>query len=545
MKVIALFLSKRWRSFVLCVVLGILSGAATAVVIALLYRGLRGPAVIGASTIYVFAAVLLFSALARVASHTLLADVSQRILAALVLDLCDRIAAAPLSNLEDSGAAKLRAVLTNDTSTVVEGVTSLPNFFLNAAMIVTFMICLGILSIRLMIGAVCLILAASVFQAVVVGRVFSILDGLIKKRDELFGRFDGLIFGNKQFKLNRTGLDEFRTSLLQPALRSYGRSTVEVAFLLSSTGSLVLLGFFAFIAALVFWPAARAAFDPPALTAALVTMLYIVGPLDALLSVLPMIGRAQAALSNMEAAMASLVIEQHADRLPSLRREWQRIEFRGVIRSYSSNNGSKAFSLGPIDLSFREGEIVYIAGGNGSGKTTLLKLLTGLYQPDRGEVLLDGAPACNNPSYRELFSTVFSDHYLFDRLLGVAGETLASKDVAANAHLDYLGLAGMVTVQHGVFSTLDLSQGQRKRVALLTALMEDRPILVCDEWAADQDPVFRAVFYREVLPQLRAKGKTIIIASHDDRYYDTADRLITLESGRLRDEVTCSSIQNA
>jgi putative pyoverdin transport system ATP-binding/permease protein len=190
------------------------------------------------------------------------------------------------------------------------------------------------------------------------------------------------------------------------------------------------------------------------------------------------------------------------------------------------------FALGPVDLAFSPGELVFLIGGNGSGKTTLAKVIVGLYAPENGHILLDGVEVdeARRDRYRQLFSVVFSDFYLFDSLLGIRLERL---DQAAQALLEALQLSHKVTIDQGVFSTLDLSQGQRKRLALLVAYLEDRPFYLFDEWAADQDPLFKDVFYRRLLPALKAKGKTVVVITHDDRYFHLADRLIKLESGQV------------
>ncbi len=186
----------------------------------------------------------------------------------------------------------------------------------------------------------------------------------------------------------------------------------------------------------------------------------------------------------------------------------------------------------PIDLSLKRGELVFLVGGNGSGKSTLVKVLTGLYAPTKGTIELDGRVIddTNREWYSQHFSAVFSDFYLFDDLLGLDGPDV---DARAGRHLVRLELDRKVRVEGGVFSTTALSQGQRKRLALLVAFMEDRPIYVFDEWAADQDPHYREIFYRELLPELRAQGKTVVVISHDDRYYGLADRVIRLDYGSI------------
>ena len=192
----------------------------------------------------------------------------------------------------------------------------------------------------------------------------------------------------------------------------------------------------------------------------------------------------------------------------------------------------KLVTVPPIDLTLSPGELVFIVGGNGSGKSTLAKLITGLYVPDAGEILLDGilVDDRNRELYRQLFSTVFADFYLFERLLGLGLQDL---DAQAKTYLEQLQLTHKVTIENGKLSTTALSQGQRKRLALLTAYLEDRPIYLFDEWAADQDPFFREIFYQQLLPELKQRGKAVLVISHDDRYFHLADRLLKLDYGQI------------
>jgi len=203
---------------------------------------------------------------------------------------------------------------------------------------------------------------------------------------------------------------------------------------------------------------------------------------------------------------------------------------RAATHSYHREKENSIFTLGPIVLAITPGEMLFITGGNGSGKTTLVKLLAGLYTPEDGGIFLDGKEVTdeNRDHYRQHFSVVFSDFFLFEKLLG-----LSIPDAQIQQYLVLLQLDHKVQVKNGELSTTELSQGQRKRLALLIAYLEDRPIYIFDEWASDQDPQFREVFYYQLLPDLKTRGKTIIVVSHDDRYYHVADRVIKLDYGKL------------
>ncbi|MCX6635946.1 MAG: ATP-binding cassette domain-containing protein, partial [Acidobacteria bacterium] len=174
-----------------------------------------------------------------------------------------------------------------------------------------------------------------------------------------------------------------------------------------------------------------------------------------------------------------------------------------------------------------------LGGGNGSGKTTLLKLFTALYQPMQGCIRVDGSEitAANVQSYRNLFSAIFSDFHLFDKLHGL-------RDIAPERVDDLLrrmDISQKTAFRDGRFSNILLSTGQRKRLALVVSYLEDKPVYVFDEVAADQDPRFRGYFYETLLPELKRAGKTVVVVTHDDRYFHVADRVLGMDYGKLND----------
>jgi putative ATP-binding cassette transporter len=270
-------------------------------------------------------------------------------------------------------------------------------------------------------------------------------------------------------------------------------------------------------------------------TGYILVTLYMMGPVWGIMEAWPIFARARISLQKVRDLGLSLAPGEReptpAAGGPSPQ-AWQRLDFDAVTFAYPSDVDDRAFVLGPLDLTFRRGELVFLVGGNGSGKSTFVKVLTGLYDAQAGSIRLDGVPitADNREWYCQHFSAVFSDFYLFDSLLGLDH---AGLDARAQRYLVELELDAKLQIVDGALSTTALSQGQRKRLALLTAFLEDRPIYVFDEWAADQDPHYREIFYKRLLPDLRARGKTVFVISHDDRYYDLGDRVVKLEYGTV------------
>jgi putative ATP-binding cassette transporter len=259
------------------------------------------------------------------------------------------------------------------------------------------------------------------------------------------------------------------------------------------------------------------------------------GPLAGVMGSLSVFGRASASLTKVEKLGMSLAAHANEEcplTRPEPHRDFSRLELVGVTRSYQHEKDDSNFMLGPVNLAFQPGEIVFLVGGNGSGKTTLAKILTGLYPPEAGEIRLDGRPItdANRDDYRQLFSAVFADFFLFENLLGLHAPDL---DAQAHDYLAQLHLDHKVRVRDGRLSTTKLSQGQRKRLALLTAYLEDRPFYIFDEWASDQDPLFKELFYLQLLPELKARGKAVLVITHDDHYFHLADRMLKLDYGKL------------
>ncbi len=273
--------------------------------------------------------------------------------------------------------------------------------------------------------------------------------------------------------------------------------------------------------------------DNSVITGYILTLLYIIGPISTIIDGIPAISRANVSLTKIATLRNELENNpevtniKQADALPTYP---STVKFKNVIYRYHQDGSD--FTLGPLNLELKPGELVFITGGNGSGKSSLVLLLVGLYHSESGEIMLDKnlISDANREAYRQQFSVIFSDFYLFDSLLELVDEHVDKK---ALEYLRQLKLDHKVSVENGAFSTTALSQGQRKRLALLTVYLEDRPFYVFDEWAADQDPLFKEIFYTKILDDLKARGKTVIVITHDDQYFCMADRCIKLENGKI------------
>ncbi|MEQ9346277.1 MAG: cyclic peptide export ABC transporter [Thalassospira sp.] len=262
-------------------------------------------------------------------------------------------------------------------------------------------------------------------------------------------------------------------------------------------------------------------------------VLFMIGPISIIVQSMSVLGMAEQSAGRMIQLSNDLeaIREPIAEDGMTLSENFDQVSFDDVSFTYPNRDARHGFALGPIDLTVKRGDLLFITGGNGAGKSTLIKLLTGLYRPTSGKIRINGTQLGPQSlfAYRNLIATVFSDSHLFEDLSGAA-EIL---DEDAQYWIERFELSHVTGIRDGQFVTIDLSAGQRKRLALITAILEKRPIIVLDEWAADQDPYFRKKFYREILPELKQRGITIIAVTHDDHYFDIADRRMHLETGKL------------
>jgi putative ATP-binding cassette transporter len=517
-------------------IIGLLCGACNAAMIAVVHRTLNSGLPRPTNLIWSFVGLCLAVPLLRIASQLLLTSLSQKGIYDMRLRMSRQIAAAPLRRLEEVGSHRIIASLTEDIFMITNTYIKIPVLCMQLAVVTGCLIYLGWLSWSVLITVLVFMgLGLLCFQAAV-KRATRYLIIARAKADTLIGHFRALTDGAKELKLHRRRRDIFISTVMETTAMALRRNNILGTNIMAFASGWYQVLFFTLIGLLLFALPSVRAVDPQVLVGYVITIFYMLIPFEDLTGLIPAMARANIAMDRIEALGVSLNDDTDSHSEPSAQTApdttWHSLELTGVTHTYHRERENSSFTLGPINLTFQPGELTFLVGGNGSGKTTLAKLITGLYVPEGGQLRLDGVAITdrNRDDFRQHFSVVFSDFFLFESLLGLASDTL---DERAQEYLVQLQLDHKVQIKDGVLSTIDLSQGQRKRLALLTAFLEDRPFYVFDEWAADQDPLFRDIFYLNLLPELKARGKTVLVISHDDRYYHIGDRLIKLDYGQI------------
>ena len=513
---------------------GLLSGIGYTALVAMINSALTSRRI--APLLLGFIALGLAVSLTRLLSQGLLDFVGTRATFGVRLQLCRRILASPLRKLEEIGPNRLLASLTDDVTALSTALLQLPRLIMNAVIALACLVYLGWISWPLLLATVGFMAVGIGSYRLPMQRANAYLRRLREERDTLFSHLQALVHGAKELKLHRRRRQVLLEAELTPTSEAIRRFTFVGNAIFAATAVWGNLLFFLAVGFLLFGLGPDRA-GQQVLVGYTLVLLYMMTPLEVILFALPHLGRAAAAVHKLDKLGLDLSAAAEPEAAATgFDSRWRSLELVDVTYSYPGES-SESFSVGPVSLSFRPGELVFFTGGNGSGKTTLAKVLTGLYPAEQGEVRLDGRPVTPDrlDDYRQMFSAVFSDFHLFKRLVAADG---ASVDESAAGYLARLQLAGKVRVEGGTLSTVDLSQGQRKRLALLNACLEDRPFYFFDEWAADQDPQYKEVFYCELLPELKARGRTIFVISHDDQYYGVADRLIKLTEGRIERELS-------
>lgn len=357
--------------------------------------------------------------------------------------------------------------------------------------------------------------------------------------NEFYTQLSHWLDGFKETKINYNRSVDLFDHYFLPACRTAQDTRLKASLLYAQLNVMPTYFLYGLLLLVIFLLPSLQSTDSATAIAICSTVLFIFSPIGSIVESVPQLIRAEVAIRNMRKVedLLNVAVNGAAGELPAPRRveSFQTVGCRELVFAYRGAQQDEVFRVGPVDLAVQRGEILFIIGGNGSGKSTLFNLLAGLYYPDAGALMLDGQPVprADYPTYRNLFSAVFTDFHLFDRLYGL-GEP---SPVEVSRLLAMMQLNGKTALVDGRFTHLDLSTGQKRRLALLVSCLENKPVLLFDEMAADQDPVFRRFFYETLLQDLKAAGKTVIAITHDDAYFHCADRVVRMEYGQIKERI--------
>ncbi|HTR88009.1 MAG TPA: cyclic peptide export ABC transporter [Reyranella sp.] len=483
----------------------------------------------------VFAGVFLlyyqFDRLAVLRANVLI----ERLLKRLRIDVMDALRRSELPVIEKLGRGNLYAAIGQGTNLLSVTFPLMVEHFQLAILLAASLAYLAYLSL----AAFLIFLAGALVGYIAYQRLKlefgRVLQTIAQQEGQMLDAVGDIIDGAKELRLSD------RRS--EAVLRSYRTLAGATEALLVRSGELSVamilvsgLIVYGMLAAVGFIFPQYGVFQGPVVFKLIPTLLFCVGPLIKIVSYGPTFVQAEVALKSILAIEHQLkasgsISPSEARALGIKYRDFNRINYAHMSFSFRDAQGEPVFTVGPVDLEVRRGETVFLVGGNGSGKSTIMRLVSGLYPAEEGRIEVDGRPVTGREiaGLRELFSVILGDFHLFDRLYG-----LENADPAEVTRLiGEMRLGRKVRFENGRFSDLQLSTGERKRLALIAAILEDRPVYVFDEWSAEQDVHFREEFYTKIIPGLRANGKTVLAVTHDDRYWHLADRVIKLDLGTV------------
>ncbi len=465
------------------------------------------------------------------------ADIEQAI-DYLRMRLINRVRHADLWKLEHFGQTRLFGSITQSCKVISSNSQYLAMASRSIILTVTILLYIATVSILSFFLLTCLLVAAAMVYYKLGLSVEKCQKNLAADESKLFECVSDLLDGFKEQRLSSAhsralGEDFGMLSSHTVTARSELHRQSWQQFVFGETMFHFMLGLVVFIVPLY----------SPSVSKELVkisaAIMFMIAPIFGLMQSLSVLRAATAAADRMMVLDEELIAleEQGSHSEPdSIPENFSEIRMANIEFSFPSQSGEKPFAIGPLNVGIKRGEMIFVTGGNGSGKSTFIKLLTGLYHPSRGLLTIDHKVISSDmlASYRALIAPVFSDFHLFSQLFGI--ETI--DQLTAEDLLNWMEMAHITGIKENRFARTNLSTGQRKRLALVAALLEKKPILILDEWAADQDSFFRKKFYHELLPELRRRGLTIVAVTHDDRYFDAADRILHLEEGRITELLT-------
>lgn len=457
-----------------------------------------------------------------------LIDITNNIVYSKRMEIVKHILKTPYNRFEKIENGRIQSTLNNDTETMSRFVNILISGITSAVTLICCFIYLGCINIyALLLALIIILLISGIYY--LVGRYANRIGEEARDLQSSFFKFiNDLIGGFKELSLNRNKRQEFQEDMKETC-NNYRIKRGESALAFANMFVIGELLFTLAIGAIaLIFPLILKTLESTSIASYVFILLYMTGPIHGILETIPNAIEVRISLKRINSLIdeISVLDKEVVDNENSGSKDDFKLQLHDIEYEYEKHD-EKGFKVGPISYEFRAGEITFITGGNGSGKSTLAKLITGLYEPTEGYITFNGRNI-DQKSLSENYTTIFSDFYLFDKLYGI---TLENKDEKIQKYLEVLQLDKKVKIKNGKFSTTRLSTGQKKRLALLVSYLEDKPIYLFDEWAADQDPEFRSFFYNTLLLNLKERGKCVIAITHDDKYFNLADKFVKMDMG--------------
>jgi len=520
-----------WRRLLVATAIGCLNSFAAVSLLSIIDRELRSGTAASLGALGAFAGFFVVMLVSEIASGAETGYVGQEIVASLRKGMTKKILMAPIPEIEQVQSHRILTALQQDVGNLSGFSRALTYFVVAVCEVAGCAIYLLYLSAPMFLASAAVWAGFYLLTRHVLKGAYATLADERAGYDELQKHYGALINGAKELKISRERRERFYRGELTSTIDRLRDAINKSATLFLAASALDNASFFVLAGALLAL-APHLGAGVATLSGFVLTLLFMRTPVSMVVLSLPEFSRVAVSFEKVHALserFASLENDLLAESRGA-KAEFRRLELRGAQYVFPHASGAAPFTLGPIDLVLEKGEILFVTGENGSGKTTLVKLILGLYPLREGEIRLNDeiVTDANRDDYRQNFSAIFFDFYLFDDLI-VADEAASE---AVRRYLERLNIAHKVTVEAGRLSTLELSTGQRKRLALIATYLEERPIVVFDEWAAEQDPTFRRIFYTEILQELKRQGKTLIVVSHDDRYFHAADRVLHFRDGK-------------
>ncbi|WP_281322340.1 ATP-binding cassette domain-containing protein [Flavobacterium aestivum] len=482
-----------------------------------------------------FIAIILASLVCSRFFHTYMIKLTNNLLFDFEIMILKKLRIASYQDFEEIGNEKIYTAI-NDTKVL----GSVPEVFMNAFnSLIVILCCFGYLFYISPIGASLVVATMVVLLVFYLVRNNAIEKDLNERRDlqnTYYRYLADMLHGFKELKMGITRSNNiFDKFLVHNRLKgkNIGIDTSIKYMDNELTGYYswyIILGIVMFVLPVYF------NINAEKTTAFLVTILYLIGPVAVLITLIPTYTMVK--ISAQRLNLIEQMLDPIRDRIVPSKlsnvEPFEEIKFENVTYFYNDEEKNQKFYLQPVNLTIKKGEIIFITGGNGSGKSTFGNILTGLYKPYEGRIYFNDQKIDSSQLmyYSDKISAVFTTNYIFSE--NYDEFELKEDKGKLKAHVDMMKMQDVLHLdeERNVFDK-NLSKGQQKRLALIYALLEDKDIIVLDEWAAEQDPGFRKYFYEEILPQLKEQGKTIIAITHDDEYFDRATRVIKFNFGKI------------